>query len=108
MSAFICTSTCCKVTYYVPPLVRLIKMISVSVSATNITDYEHHLVEKLTKHYRIGGRPVLSNKEAVVVYYDLKINKLEKLVRIVEGVVMIVRIIIITIITITIITVCQC
>ncbi|XP_065051408.1 neuronal acetylcholine receptor subunit alpha-9-like [Rhopilema esculentum] len=43
-------------------------------------DYEIMLVEKLTKNYKNVGRPVHSNKEPVLVYYDLKINKLEKLV----------------------------
>lgn len=43
-------------------------------------DFELMLIETLTKNYKIGARPVHSNKEPVVVYYDLKINKLEKLV----------------------------
>ena len=48
--------------------------------ATDGKDYEIMLIEKLTKDYKKGARPVHSNKEAVVVYYDLKVNKLEKLV----------------------------
>ena len=44
-------------------------------------DYENLLVETLTKHYKKGGRPVKSNKQPVIVYYDLKVTKLEKLVR---------------------------
>ena len=43
-------------------------------------DFEFMLINKLTKNYRKGARPVHSNREPVLIYYDLKVNKLEKLV----------------------------